>query len=319
MHYKNLHPKESYKGSRPNQNPLRSRKTLIILLAVTLAALIFVISLSAGDGTGRDRSDSSLVSDAPAIALPSPARVTSGEGIETEQANLTLDRALIVFTFDDGNESDYLLAFPILQKYGIAGTSFINPYNPDHNVKTKLSWAEIKQMYAAGWDFEDHTYTHIALAESTASEIKLSAEMVDSAFLRNGLPVPDTLAYPYGNYNQSVIDVITQYRKQARLALYADDFADLNNIKPYEIPSVSADMQTEKSLSEKQQIVDKACEQHAVIIFMFHCLYNNEKNDMGSQPVQTSSVLFARLVDYCAAKGCKFMTMNELLKLYTGS
>lgn len=316
MHYKNT-------GGGAKPGPRRSGQMLTVFPAVIIvAALAFAALLPGGDGNGpASESNAPLVSDAAVIAQPSAMLSSSDSNADDVSAgtNTTLDHALIIFTFDDGNESDYLIAYPIMQKYGIAGTSFINPYNPDHNVSSKLSWAEIDLMYAAGWDFEDHTYTHTALAGSTAGEIRLSAEMVNNSFLRNGLRVPDTLAYPYGNYDQAVIDVIKQYRKQARLALYADDFADLKNIKPYEIPSVSADMQTETSLLETEQLVDKACAQRAVVIFMFHCLYNNEKNDMGSQPVQTSSALFARLVDYCVNKGCEFTTMKGLLELYTGA
>jgi peptidoglycan/xylan/chitin deacetylase (PgdA/CDA1 family) len=222
-----------------------------------------------------------------------------------------LESALIIFTFDDGNESDYALAFPILKKYGIKGTSYIAPYYPDHRVKNKLSWSQIKEMDAYGWDFEDHTYSHMDMAESTPAQIRQSMEQVNEAFTANGLKIPVALAYPYGRFNKDAIDVVKEYRAQARLAFYSDDFVDVSNVDSYQIPCVSADMRTEKRLKEKERLVDKACSENSVIVFRVHCLYRNNVDDMGKEVVQTSSKLFEKLVSYCVKKGCVFTTMNN--------
>lgn len=239
----------------------------------------------------------------------------SEEPISSNQAPKgNLNSALIIFTFDDGNESDYVLAYPILKKYGIKGTSYIAPYYPDHHVKHKLSWNQIKEMDADGWDFEDHTYSHINMAESTAEQIRQSMEQVNEAFTANGLKIPVALAYPYGKLGQDTINIVKEYRAQARLAYYADDFVDLSKVDIYQIPCVSADMRTEKRLKEKKRLVDKACSENGVIVFRVHCLYRNEVDDMGKEVVQTSSKLFEKLVSYCAEKGCAFTTMNNLLQ-----
>lgn len=222
------------------------------------------------------------------------------------------DSALIIFTFDDGNESDYVLAYPILKKHGIKGTSYISPYFPDHQAKRKLSWNQIKEMAAYGWDFEDHTYSHINMAKSTPEQIRKSMEQVNKAFVANGLKAPVALAYPYGKFSQDAINVVKEYRAQARLAYYSDDFVDLSSVDRYQIPCVSADMRTEKRLKEKERLVDKACSENGIIVFRVHCLYKNEVDDMGKEVVQTSSKLFEQLVSYCVEKGCTFTTMSKL-------
>ena len=240
-------------------------------------------------------------------------------GIDSGKSVKNFDNALIVFTFDDGNKSDYVFAYSILRKFGIKGTSYINPYNPDHNVKNKLSWEQIKEMYAYGWDFEDHTYSHIDLTKSTSKQITQSIEKVDRAFTENGLKIPVAFAYPYGKFDRAAIDIIKQYRKQARLAFYSDSFVELNHMDPYQIPCVSADMQTEKRLMEKEKLIDKACEENAVIVFRVHCMYRNALDDMGKEVVQTSSKLFEKLVKYCVEKGCEFTTMDGLIGIYSNS
>ena len=147
-----------------------------------------------------------------------------------------------------------MLAYPVLRKYGIAGTSYINPYDADHHVKHKLSWDEIREMAASGWDFGDHTYSHMNLIKSGPDKIRKSMEAVDEAFIKNGLTAPDALAYPYGYFDEEAVGIVKQYRRQARLAYYEDKFVDLQNGDPYAIPSVSADMQTEKTVVRQIEV-----------------------------------------------------------------
>ncbi|MEN6471460.1 MAG: polysaccharide deacetylase family protein [Clostridiaceae bacterium] len=238
---------------------------------------------------------------------------SNSEGVisNSQAPTENLNSALIIFTFDDGNESDYVLAYSILKKYGIKGTSYISPYYSDHQVKHKLSWNQIKEMAADGWDFEDHTYSHINMAKSAPEQIRQSMEQVNKAFTANGLKIPVALAYPYGKFVRETIDIVKEYRAQARLAYYADDFVDLSNVDLYRIPCVSADMRTEERLKEKERLVDKACSENGIIVFRVHCLYRNEVDDMGKEVVQTSSKLFEKLVSHCVKKGCAFTTMNN--------
>ena len=289
----------------------KKQKKFIILICVFISVVIIVVAALLYREIKHRRAVQLMFSE----SYNSQAGETSNPDVI--QANVKLNHALIIFTFDDGNESDYSLAYPILQKYGIKGTSFINPYNSDHHITNKLSWNEIKQMYATGWEFQDHTYTHIALGNLSADKIKRSMEMVDYSFKRNGIKVPDTIAYPYGDLSQESVNVIKQYRKQARLAAVTNGIFFFNYIDPYRIQCVSADMQTTSELRNLEWIVYEACAEKVAVVFRVHCLYQDKLNDMGSQPVQTSSKLFAQLVDYCVKKGCEFTTMDGLMKLYT--
>jgi peptidoglycan/xylan/chitin deacetylase (PgdA/CDA1 family) len=248
------------------------------------------------------------------------------ENINVVNINLTpnpegtkkkLDCAYVAFTFDDGYVSDYELAYKILKKYGIRGTSYIIPEFQDEKRPYTLTWAQIKEMYRYGWVFGCHTYAHSNLTKLTAEDIKESMEEVNKSLMRQGLPKPVVGAYPYGKYNQQVIEAIKSYRAQMRKALYETKLVDINSVNPYEIDSVSADMRSEKRLKEHEAAVDKACRENKVIVFRCHCLYRTQVNDMGEWPVQTDSRLFEQLVMYCADKGCRFITMKDLIELYS--
>jgi len=69
----------------------------------------------------------------------------------------------------------------------------------------------------AGWDFQCHTYSHARLTQLSASQIALEIQKVNSAFQAHGLPIPEHHAYPYGDYNDAVINVVKQYRKSGRI------------------------------------------------------------------------------------------------------
>lgn len=247
--------------------------------------------------------------------------VAANKGITAEflkaDQNLNQTGAVIAFTFDDGYLSDYQLAYPVLKQYGIHGTSYIIPKYQDENKPNTLTWDQIKEMLQYGWVFGCHTYSHSDLTKMTAEEISESMEMVDASFARQGLEPPAIHAFPYGRYNQDVIQAIAPYRIQMRKAYYESKFVDLNNVNPYEIDSCSADMRTEKRLKLHESLVDKASAQNGVIVFRCHGLYREKVDDMGAWPVQTDSKLFEELVAYCVEKGCKFITMTELIEMYS--
>ena len=289
----------------------------IFLSLLMIATIILIVSIpDKHDGTIENSDDLQQDESANSLNADNQLSINNGMASQDQLPVETFDKALIVFTFDDGNESDYELAFPILREYGINGTSYINPYNADHNVEHKLSWNQIKEMHSAGWDFEDHTYSHINLTESTSDQIEQSMKQVNDVFTANGLNIPVAIAYPYGKFDQKAIDIIKQYREQGRLAYYTAVFVDFSKLNLYEIPCVSADMRTEKRLKEKEKLVDKACFEGGIIVFRVHCLYKEEVDDMGKEVVQTSSKLFKKLVEYCFKNGCTFTTMDKLIKMF---
>lgn len=224
--------------------------------------------------------------------------------------------ATIAFTFDDGYHSDYDIAYSILKEYGICGTSYIIPEYLDSNTPNALTWDQVKEMDEYGWAFGCHTYTHSNLTKMTKNEIQSSMQKVNESFIKQGLEPPIIHAFPYGKYDQQAIDAMKPYRVQMRKAFYEHHLIDVNNVNPYEVDSISADMRTEKRLNKHKADVDRACKEKSIIVFRCHCLYKNHVDDMGDWPVQTDGRLFRELVQYCVDKDCRFITMIELIDMY---
>jgi peptidoglycan/xylan/chitin deacetylase (PgdA/CDA1 family) len=284
---------------------MKTKKT--IMIAAQLALLLLIIFFAVSDSAKQQREAEPSPAAAGVVEIPD-----FEESAEPEPAG-----AVIAFTFDDGYASDYELAYPILKKYGIRGTSYIIPLYQDTNRAHALTWDEIREMSSYGWVFGCHTYAHTNVADMTPDEIVQSMKAVNAAFEKQGLPVPVIHAFPYGKYDEQAIDAMKPFRLQMREAFYETKFIDLSNVDPYEIDSCSADMRTEKRLLEHEAVVDKACSTGGVIVFRCHCLYREKPGDMGDWPVQTDSRLFGKLVEYCVKKGCRFVTMTELINMYS--
>ncbi len=69
-----------------------------------------------------------------------------------------LGAAFYGITFDDGRASDYREAFPVLRELGLRATFFVVPTlvgTPGY-----VSWAELREMVAAGMEIGSHSLTH---------------------------------------------------------------------------------------------------------------------------------------------------------------
>jgi peptidoglycan/xylan/chitin deacetylase (PgdA/CDA1 family) len=79
------------------------------------------------------------------------------------------DRA-VALTFDDGNASDYTEAFPALLRLGLKAAFFLSPAlvgSPGY-----LTWAEAREMAAAGMTLGAHGFDHRLLSSLDDAELR---------------------------------------------------------------------------------------------------------------------------------------------------
>jgi len=76
----------------------------------------------------------------------------------------------------------------------------------------RLTWGQIKELRAAGWGIEDHTYNHhIPITEFTDEELILDLQMSDAAFVAAGLPPPEHISYPGTAADERTVNIIKNF------------------------------------------------------------------------------------------------------------
>lgn len=140
------------------------------------------------------------------------------DAVDRVRRHLAFPARSFVLTFDDGYQTVYDEAFPVLQSYGMSATVFLTVGNkgrgsaagrlPSQEGRSMLSWQEIREMQRAGITFGAHTCTHPDLTRLPGHRVE--AEVGDSkAIIEDALGAPvSCFAYPYGRYDQRVAEVV---------------------------------------------------------------------------------------------------------------
>ena len=127
----------------------------------------------------------------------------------------------VVLSFDDGYESVYRHAFPLLKKYRVPVTLFL--YTDFVGAgSAALSWAQVQEMRDSGLvDVQAHSKSHANLIERLADEgdtryqqrVETEVRAPREAIERR-VPAQQVLdfAYPYGDANELVLEVMARQR-----------------------------------------------------------------------------------------------------------
>ncbi|HLO15308.1 MAG TPA: polysaccharide deacetylase family protein [Anaerolineales bacterium] len=111
----------------------------------------------------------------------------------------------ILLTFDDGSETTYSTALPIMQRYGFTGTSYI-VYNYV-GIPNYMNADQIRALYAAGWEIGSHGLSHIDLTtrpDRQRDEIVESRRKLQSLL---GIPIL-SFSYPFGAYDSDSLHYV---------------------------------------------------------------------------------------------------------------
>ena len=110
---------------------------------------------------------------------------------------ITLPRRPVVLTFDDGYPEDVGVVMPMLRARGWRAVLNLQIGN--------LVPARVRELIAAGWEIDAHTFTHPDL--TTVGPKQLGREVATSRkWIQNVFRVPvDFFCYPAGRYDDAVL------------------------------------------------------------------------------------------------------------------
>ncbi|WP_339220966.1 polysaccharide deacetylase family protein [Paenibacillus sp. FSL H8-0332] len=182
----------------------------------------------------------------PAVQFDEQMQLLKQEGFHVitmkQYREFMLDRApvpdnAVLLTFDDGYESFYKLAFPILQKYGYTAVNFIIVSDVDNTNKQqvpKLTWEQMREMKRAGMGFYNHTYnlhyygvvdaeggtrpaasSLLYIHDENRNELneeyyrRVTGDLAHAERrLKEELGNTDSaIAFPYGSYNEKLLEI----------------------------------------------------------------------------------------------------------------
>lgn len=142
--------------------------------------------------------------------------------LEDLVARLKTGKALpdktVAITFDDGYDSVYQVAFPVLKRYGWPFTVFVNAEPLKQEQSKFVSWGNLREMAGAGATIANHSYSHPHLLRRQGRESDAEwRERIKEEILRAEEAIREEtgqnhrlFAYPYGEYDRASQQLLKQ-------------------------------------------------------------------------------------------------------------
>ena len=174
------------------------------------AKTVMVTLVSHGDGTTGVR-DYSLTD----ITKPGPLRWA---------------KPMVSITFDDGWQSVYDRALPLLDKHGFRSTQYVNASSIE--TPNFMTAAEVQQMHDAGHEIAAHSYKHVDLTSIDADRLDEEMRKSEEALAAAGFSTND-LAPPFGRSDPQVDWYASKYFDMVRGT--DDGINTRQNLEPHDL------------------------------------------------------------------------------------
>ncbi len=156
----------------------------------------------------------------------------NAEQPQSQQIQVQPPLTVVSLTFDDGDKSQYSLAFQhALKPHNIPGTFYINTGNLG-SAPNFMTWSDLTDLAANGDEVGGHTVHHIDMASSSYTQQQKIDEVCNDrqALFDHGLS-PISFAYPYGSYNTNAESIVqgcgyTTARRTGGLPLSGPPYAE---------------------------------------------------------------------------------------------
>lgn len=143
--------------------------------------------------------------------------VSLADFIEFTHLNRQLPQRTVVLTFDDGYHSFKDYAYPVLKELRFTATLFV--YTDWVGAgRGALSWSDLRELSAEGFDIQAHTKTHADLRRATgeteaqyARRMQSELEQPQALFSKNLGRRSQILAYPYGRWEEGLLPKVNEH------------------------------------------------------------------------------------------------------------
>ncbi len=152
--------------------------------------------------------------------------ISMGDFLEWRAGKINIPDQCVIITMDDGWISVFSHALPILKEFGYPFSIYL--YKNYINIGGRsLSYEQIAEIRRSGGEIGSHSVSHSDMngkkssLSAAAYEDWLNVELGDSkAFIKDKIGVDPTIfAYPYGKYNDQVVELLFKHGYVAGLTV----------------------------------------------------------------------------------------------------
>lgn len=215
----------------------------------------------------------------------------------------------VALTFDDGFETDYTVAAPLLQKYDMRGTFYAMKYNPElFSTEYRMTTKSQREMLVNVYDWEEgwHTLTHPHLKELNETDLLHEMTPVDT--------VTDVKAFasPFGEYNENVLKVAKELGFTTHVkASNGVDGEDNSNWLPIE-----KNLEINRVLYTTEFDLIKLCKEprdsYNVLVVGFHKVIS-QQSPVRAQSYEIDEKVLESFLKCLQEENYSTMTISELL------
>jgi peptidoglycan/xylan/chitin deacetylase (PgdA/CDA1 family) len=226
------------------------------------------------------------------------------------------DKGMVSLSFDDGWQSIYDNAIPILNAAGFKSSqSIISNYI---GAGGYMDQSEIDTLYATGHDITSHTTDHSDLTTLSTSDLQSEIYGSRDYLIKNvGKPV-DSLAYPYDSYNSLVGQALLGAGYLSGRTVdggFNDKSTDRFALggQAVERGGTCDGGQPATTLAQVQSWIDTAAANNTWLILVLHQIDNIDANCYGYTPE-----ILQEIVDYLKTSEVDVVTISEGLHKMPG-
>lgn len=219
---------------------------------------------------------------------------------------MPFDQGMVSLDFDDGWESAYDNAIPILNNAGLKSTQYI--------ISGALEWplyvtiGKILQMQSDGHEIGSHSVNHPDFWQITDEKIKEEITKSKTDLEELGVETIRSLAYPYGDWTDYAISALKDSAYLgARTSKVEDGGYNPANGNPFLLKTKSVDSTV--AVSQIKTWIDQALSSKTWLILVFHKV--QEEGNSPDDIYYYTPDNFKQVTDYFLSTNAKVITTEQ--------
>jgi peptidoglycan/xylan/chitin deacetylase (PgdA/CDA1 family) len=191
---------------------------------------------------------------------------TPGDANSAGNCNTTtinISGPAVSFILDDGDRRDHDLFLPLFKRLGVQAASALNSKPITAGAGNTVTPTMIKAMVAAGWEIQNHSYSHADLTSTS----DLSNEIVKSKKeLQNlGINVSNVFTYPFGRWNPAVV---AELCKSHKFGVAVNGAINTGKVSPWNLSRFGLEPGSNRGFTD--QLVRDTKQRNGWLIWLIH-------------------------------------------------